>query len=150
MDPIESGVAQRIEDLAATLRRVLESGSPEGVRAVFLYGSVLSRLFRPDSDIDVAVLDSPEQPLDWHAQARLMDALERATGRNVDLRLLRASSPSHQAHVLEHGRLIWTRDSGEVERYTRKALAVARQSRERSARELSQVLDRLAGLATPR
>jgi predicted nucleotidyltransferase len=105
MDSIERGISRRIEELAVALRKVLAGGSPEGIQAIFLYGSALSRLFRPDSDIDIAVLDSPEQPLDWHAQARLMDALERAIGRNVDLRLLRQSSPAHQAHVLERGTL---------------------------------------------
>jgi len=143
-------VTQRVEELADALRRVLESGGSEGIQAIFLYGSALDREFRSDSDIDIAVLDSVEHSLDWRAQARLMDALERATGRNVDLRLLRESSPSHQAHVLEQGRLMWTNDSGEVERYSREILAAVRQTRERSAREWPQVLDRLAGLAKSR
>jgi predicted nucleotidyltransferase len=60
--------------------------------AVFLYGSALDRLFRPDSDLDVAVLDDKQHPLSWPDQARLMDALERTTGRGVDLRMLRESS----------------------------------------------------------
>jgi predicted nucleotidyltransferase len=147
---MESAIGQRIEELTGVLRKALGGGSPEGIQAMFLYGSVLDRLFRPDSDLDIAVLDSLEDPLDWRDQARLMDALERATGRSVDLRLLREISPAHQAHVLEQGRLVWTRDPDEVERYTREALAEASRMRERSAREWPQVLDRLAGLATPR
>ncbi|HKI04333.1 MAG TPA: nucleotidyltransferase domain-containing protein [Thermoanaerobaculia bacterium] len=122
------------------------SAVPEGVEAVFLYGSALGPLFRSDSDIDIALLDRESSPLSWRDQARLMDTLERATGHGVDLRMLRESSPSHQAHVLEHGRLVWSRDPAEIERFTRKALAAARRQRERSELAWPQALDRLAGL----
>ncbi|HEX9945403.1 MAG TPA: nucleotidyltransferase domain-containing protein [Thermoanaerobaculia bacterium] len=140
----------KIERLVSLCREVLDREDLAGVRAVFLYGSALGRLFRSDSDVDIALLDCEDNPLTWSQQARLTDALERATGHGVDLRMLRESSPSHQAHVLEHGRLVWARDPDVVERYTRKALAASRQARERSEREWPQVLDRLAGLAASR
>jgi predicted nucleotidyltransferase len=143
-------VAERIEGLAAACANTLQAESPASARAVFLYGSSLDRLFRSDSDIDIAVLDRPEDPLTWRDQARLMDGLERATGRAVDLRMLRESSLAHQAHVVEHGRILWMRDPGEVERYARTVLSAARESHERSAREWPQVLERLAGLADSR
>jgi predicted nucleotidyltransferase len=118
--------------------------------AVFLYGSALDRLFRPDSDLDVAVLDSPERPLDGSGQAKLMDLLERATGRGVDLRLLRESSLSHQAHVIDHGRMVWTRDQSAVERYSREVLRAAREACKGSDSRWSQTLDRLAGTGAAR
>jgi predicted nucleotidyltransferase len=138
---------RRIEEITAALQRVAAGGSPEGVLAVFLYGSALGRLFRPDSDLDVAVLDDSEHPLDWHDQAKLMDDLERATGRGVDLRLLREISPSHQAHVIEQGRMVWTRDRDEVERQTKTLLQGARQAREDSKPRWSEILERLARTA---
>jgi predicted nucleotidyltransferase len=144
----EELIAERIERLIAACADTLKA-SPTSVRAVFLYGSSLDRLFRPDSDLDIAVLDRPQTPLTWSEQARLMDGLERATGRAVDLRMLRESSLAHQAHVLEHGRILWMRDSGEVERYSRDVLAAAREAHEQSKQEWPRALERLAGLATP-
>lgn len=138
---------RRIEEITAALQRVAAGGSPEGVLAVFLYGSALGRLFRPDSDLDVAVLDDSEHPLDWHDQAKLMDDLERATGRGVDLRLLREISPSHQAHAIEQGRMVWTRDRDEVERQSKTLLQGARQAREDSKPRWSEILERLARTA---
>jgi predicted nucleotidyltransferase len=143
----EESVAQRVERLIAACGDVLQSSSPS-VRAVFLYGSSLDRLFRSDSDVDIAVLDRPEDPLTWRDQARLMDDLERATGRAVDLRMLRESSLAHQAHIMQQGRILWMRDPGEVERYSRKVLAAAREAHEKSKQEWPRVLERLGGLAT--
>lgn len=138
----------RVETLVRLCREVLEQEDLAQIKALFLYGSSLTPLFRSDSDIDIALLDSEDSPLTWSEQARLMDSLERATGHVIDLRMLRDSSLSHQAHVLEHGRLIWARDEGEVDRYARTTLEAARQTRQVSEREWPRVLDRLAGLAS--
>jgi predicted nucleotidyltransferase len=150
MDAAESAVSSRSAEIADVIRRTAASAAPKETLAVFLYGSALDRLFRPDSDLDVAILDSPERPLDGSGQAKLMDSLERATGRGVDLRLLRESSLSHQAHVIDHGRMVWTRDQGAVERYSREVLRAAREAREDSASRWSQTLDRLAGTGAAR
>jgi predicted nucleotidyltransferase len=147
MDAQESAVSRRIEEISRELRQVVGNGEHAGILALFLYGSALNRLFRPDSDLDVAILDSSEHPLSWQDQARLMDAFERATGRGIDLRLLRESSLSHQAHVLEQGWRLWTRDPGEVERYTLRVLEEAGQARERNEAQWSQTLHRLARTA---
>jgi predicted nucleotidyltransferase len=151
MDTVDTDlIARRVDEIAAIVRRVSESESTGKILAIFLYGSALSRLFRPDSDLDIAVLDSPERPLDWSAQAKLMDRLERATGHGVDLRMLRESSLSHQAHVIDEGRMVWTRDPPEVEHYAREARAAARQGRAGSESRWSQTLDRLARTAAAR
>jgi hypothetical protein len=137
-------IAERVERLIAACADTLQVSAPASIQAVFLYGSSLDRLFRTDSDVDT------EDPLTWGEQARLMDSLERATGRAVDLRILRESSLAHQAHVIEHGRILWMRDPGEVERYTRTLLSAAREDHEQSTREWPQVLERLVGLAPSR
>jgi predicted nucleotidyltransferase len=150
VDTTETATARRIDEISAIIRRISEIESAGKILAVFLYGSALSRLFRSDSDLDIAVLDSLERPLDWSAQAKLMDSLERATGHGVDLRMLRESSLSHQAHVIDEGRMVWTRDPAEVERYVRETRAAARQGRAGSESRWSQTLDRLARTAAAR
>lgn len=150
MERLGATAAERIERIIGACRTVLTSGAPQGADALFVYGSALGPFFRADSDIDIAVLDREDNPLSWNEQARLMDALERALGRGVDLRMLRAGSPSYQAYVLEHGRLAWTRDKAEVDRFITKALAAARQAQEQSRREWPRVLDRLTRLAASR
>ena len=149
METLGEFVAERVERLITACAEVLRT-RPHSARAVFIYGSSLDRFFRADSDVDIAVLDHAEDPLTWSEQTRLMDDLERATGREVDLLMLREGSSAHQAHVVEHGGILWTRDPGEVERYARTILAAAREGHERSTREWPRVLERLAGLAASR
>jgi predicted nucleotidyltransferase len=150
--PLSVGTMQdRAEDLAASFRQVLSQSPALPLRAVFLYGSVLGPGFRADSDIDLAVLDDADDRLSWGDQARLMDSLERAIGHGLDLRMLRESSLSHQAHVLEQGRLLWWREPrGEVERYAREVRAAVEEERERVERAWSSLLLKLTGSAARR
>ena len=46
-----------------------------------------------------------------------MDALERASGWPVDLRMVRKGSYSFQLHVLTQGRQLWISDVGAVQQY---------------------------------
>ncbi len=50
---------------------------------VVLFGSMASGVARPDSDMDVAIL--PSGPFSAADEARLVDELERVSGRDVDL-----------------------------------------------------------------
>ena len=138
-----AAVRERIEALVAACRSVLQKEGLQG--AVFLYGSSLERDFRSDSDVDLAVLDDSRHPLSWSEQARLMDILERALGKGVDLRMLRETSPSHQAHVLEQGQLVWSQDPDLVKRYSQEIRSAIRSEREQAAQEWPRVLGRLAG-----
>jgi predicted nucleotidyltransferase len=139
----DSAVDQRVETLVAVSKRVFAE-SHQSLRAAVLYGSSLGVAFRSDSDIDLAVLDDAEHRLSWQSQAALMDRLERALQRGVDLRMLRDGSPSYQANVLDHGRLVWEREPGELARYAREALPGIRAARLRAEREWPRALSRLA------
>jgi predicted nucleotidyltransferase len=119
--------------------------SPRALRAAILYGSALGPGFRADSDIDIAVLDDADNRLSWHDQAQLMDLLERTLKRGVDLRMLRDGSPSYQRHVLEHGQLIWERQTGEMTRYAREILPSLEAAHRHSVQEWPLILSRLAG-----
>jgi predicted nucleotidyltransferase len=138
-------IAGRIESLVAACREALRAEGSDRIQAIFLYGSSLEPGFRLDSDVDLAVLDDDGDRLSWSDQSRLMDALERATGRGVDLRMLRESSPSHQAHVLEQGRLVWSREPGVVEGYARELRSAAKAERDRAESEWPRMLRRLSG-----
>jgi predicted nucleotidyltransferase len=117
------------------------------VLAVFLYGSALGPAFRADSDLDVAVLDRADSRLDWKGQARLMDLLERATGRNVDLRMLRESALPLQVEVLKQGVVLQQADPTEVASYRREALAAWERQPHLDPEEWSATLHRLAALS---
>lgn len=138
----------RVRHLVSVCREVVQDCALHNVVAVFLYGSSLGELFRADSDIDIAVLDLAQDRLSWRDQARLMDALERATQRSIDLRMLRDSAPSHQEHVLSHGEVVWARDPVEVERYAREISSLVERQQEQSEGEWDRTLERLAGLAS--
>lgn len=138
-------VQERVEQLSASCRTVLSRFEALPITAVFLYGSALTASFRADSDVDIAVLDDGQERLSWPDQARLMDALERATGHGLDLRMLRDSSLSHQAHVLEQGLLLWPLvERPAVKSYSREVLAAARKEHQRLRRDWSGLLARLS------
>lgn len=136
---------EQVERLIAASRETLQALAPPSLQAAILYGSALGQGWRLDSDVDVAILDSADDRLSWREQARLMDMLERATGRSVDLRMLRDLSVSHQAHVLESGRLFWLRETqrGALERFRGEVLAAARAQRAELDQDWPQLLGRL-------
>lgn len=114
--------------LADLCRQTVQTWQDVRVLAVYLYGSAVQGNARPDSDVDVALLDSQDDRISAADEARFMDSLERATGRPVDLRMLRDCSPSHQAHILEHGTLIWAANPQAVEQYWTHFLTTYRES----------------------
>jgi predicted nucleotidyltransferase len=141
----------RVEDLLAACRDALRQLDFPQVMAAYVYGSVLTDGLRLDSDLDVAILDQPENPLGFPDQARLMDALERATGHNVDLRMLRELNPSHSAHVLATGRLVSEpAQSEDMERFRRQVNATARAHKAEVERAWPRLLGSLVELAPDR
>jgi predicted nucleotidyltransferase len=138
----------RVADLLAVCRGVLQRPDLHPIAAAFLYGSILTERFRQDSDLDIAVLDRADDPLTFQDQAKLMDALERATGYNVDLRMLRELRPSHRANVLATGRPVSAGSHpDELGRFRRQTLAAARAESAEVERAWPDLLGRLAQLA---
>jgi len=76
-DPIVAQKAEQgFEKLADRLRSL-------GVRYASVFGSVAALQAKPDSDIDVAVLN--RGPLSTADRERFMTAIAESTGRSVDL-----------------------------------------------------------------
>ena len=74
--------------------------------AAFACDSVLGAYWRPDSDIDIAVLERDGSSLPWSDQDLLLDELERATRRGIDLRLMKDCEIRHQGKILRSGVLL--------------------------------------------
>jgi len=68
-------------ELLDTLRGLL--GARDEVALAVVFGSVAKGTARPSSDLDLAVL--PTAALSLEGEAQLVQAVERATGREVDL-----------------------------------------------------------------
>ena len=91
------------------------------VRLAYVFGSVAAGTARPSSDLDVAVLLTPDA---GHAVVdRLTDALERASGRSVDLVDLSLAPPLLAHEVVSQGKLILSRDEAERVEFVTRAVA---------------------------
>lgn len=102
-----------------TLREVLHGFSE--VRLAYLFGSVAAGTERASSDVDVAVLLTPEASttiLD-----RLTHALERATGRTVDLVDLATAPPLLAHEIIKNGTIILSRNEEERVNFVTRAIA---------------------------
>ena len=102
------------------LADLLESSSD--VSLAYLFGSLARGEARRGSDLDLAVLfTGPPSPA---RIAEIVVALERATGRSVDLVVLNSAPPLLTHEVVSTGRLLVCRDDGE--RAAFEALAMIR------------------------
>ena len=92
------------------LRSFFET-NPDGVIAVYLFGSFARGSERLESDVDVAVLyaDAPAKTFDGLPLA-LEERLERQLGRTVQVVVLNHASADLIHHVLMDGKLLIDRD----------------------------------------
>ena len=109
------------DDRAQLLRAIATALAPvEEVRAALLFGSRASGRARKDSDIDVAVLLSPEVAgsAGKDALERLIAALaaELAADR-VDVVILNTAPPALAFQVLKHGLVAFERDRRDLHRF---------------------------------
>ena len=79
-----------------------------GIAELSLFGSVLRDDFRPDSDIDLAVL--AEGRLDPHVRFDLQDRLSAALRRPVDLVDLRGAATVMASQVVTNGVVVYDGD----------------------------------------
>lgn len=96
-----------------------------GTEAIYLFGSFDTGDERTDSDVDVAVLLSPDKSRE-HARLLLTPchyALMRTTGRKVDLVNIRAVSTVFQTEIIRTGRLIYCVDPRVVAQFESMCLS---------------------------
>lgn len=99
------------------------SRHPE-ILGVFLYGSQAKGLARESSDVDVAVLVTPDVIDDGSLDLRLRYTVElEGTLKNrVDLVLLNQAPPLLRHQIFRSGVLVFERDRGRVRRFIGDAL----------------------------
>ncbi len=117
------------------------------ILSAYVYGSVLGKRHRPDSDVDIAILDRDDAPLDRSEQAEIMDALERAIRWPVDLRMLREGSPSYQAHVLKTGRQVLELDPQAAREFASRVFSASQAQAQHIEADWAKLLQSLAGKA---
>ncbi len=106
------------EDVIEGLRAVLREGPP--LRLAMLFGSAATGRLRPDSDIDIAILpEDGDMPL--RVELDLQVALERASGRQVDVARLDRASTLVRWEVARFGKPLWSSPPGEIVRFTAEA-----------------------------
>ncbi len=77
-----------------------------GVVRLYLFGSILSDRFRPDSDIDLLVETDPRHPPGLLALGGLQMDLSELLGRTVHLTLLGGIPASERPAVLARARML--------------------------------------------
>ncbi|MGB3850498.1 MAG: nucleotidyltransferase domain-containing protein [Tunicatimonas sp.] len=96
------------EPIVQHLQRALPS-----LRAVYLFGSVVTEHFTEDSDIDIAVLTS--EPMDALLRWKLIQQLAVLLNRDVDLIDLSSASTVMQFQVVSTGERVFTHDLVSIE-----------------------------------
>jgi predicted nucleotidyltransferase len=86
---------------AALRESIIQALEPFSLELAIAYGSAAQGRLRPDSDLDVAVLGP--QRLSDEARLELLTALERASGRPVDLVDLADAHGTLLAQILSGG-----------------------------------------------
>ncbi len=92
------------QDIETARKIVLEALADFKVQ-VYLFGSQATGQFRPNSDIDVAIL--PQEPLPPHVLPSLRQALEESNiVRQVDIVDLTTAEPSLVERIVKEG-ILW-------------------------------------------
>jgi predicted nucleotidyltransferase len=103
-------------DALEKLRRVLDE--TPGMRLAVLFGSAARATLRQDSDIDIGVLLEPGT----ERSPALGVALERATGRSVDLIWLDAAPPLLRFAIARDGKVLAARGSHDWPEFRARAM----------------------------
>jgi len=82
------------------------------VAAVYLHGSTAKETRRSDSDLDLAILPAAGRSLSAMERLDLAQRLTAESGRRVDLGVLGTGNLVYAKEVIEHGRLLFTKDPG--------------------------------------
>lgn len=141
----------QLRELRSAVGAVLEPF--ENIAFSFLFGSAVSGRLRKDSDLDVAVYGFSGRHLEIETDRELVEeakiqlALEKATGRNVDLLVLNRAAAVVCASAVVTGLPLFIRDESIYSRYLLAVTNVAIDFRE-TEREWRAIRARSASLSS--
>ncbi len=95
-----------IHDITFDLARIGEACRCVGVVRLYLFGSILSDRFCPESDVDLLVETDPLRPPGLFALGGLQMDLSELLGRTVHLTLLGGIPASERPSVLASARML--------------------------------------------
>ena len=79
--------------------------------AAFIHGSVVTGGFRSDSDLDIAILPEQGEKITVTEKMAIGGELESLIGRPVDIGIMSTNNLIYVKEVVEHGELLFTRNS---------------------------------------
>ena len=91
-------------------KNLLFAGDSEIVIAAYVYGSLTKGNFRPDSDVDIALLCKPKMKLVPEEYFSLLGTLESKLGRGVQITYLTSANLVLAKEIIGYGERIFCRD----------------------------------------
>jgi len=113
---------KHLSELKKNIEKVLKDHKE--IVAVYVYGSIISGIYRKDSDLDIGILldDAfPEEPL-YPARLAREIKIRGNIDRPVDVQILNHCSLRFLHQVLRNGELILSRDEGKRVEFESTAL----------------------------
>jgi uncharacterized protein len=92
--------------------------------AAFLHGSGAKGTLRADSDIDIALLLYPAQELPAEKRLALAEETASVFGRTVDLGILSTNNLVYAKEVIEHGKILFSKNRFLSERFLSTCLSL--------------------------
>jgi predicted nucleotidyltransferase len=109
---------QKLNSLTILDRTVKVLDTEPDLKVAIIYGSVVSKNMREDSDVDLAVLF--DTPMDVERKMQLIARLERELSRNVDLVDLASISGTILQQILCKGQILLKNDTSALARLLQK------------------------------
>ncbi len=92
--------------------------------AVFIHGSAVKGGLRSDSDLDLAILPLSGERIATDERMALGGELALLVGREVDIGILSTNNLVYAKEVIEHGELLFTKNSFFSERFISTCLSM--------------------------
>ncbi|HPN18556.1 MAG TPA: nucleotidyltransferase domain-containing protein [Chitinophagales bacterium] len=102
-----------LQDIESKIISLLTSTA--NVKAIYLYGSIITEYFNSESDIDIAVL--LDKKIDFLELFELNSNLAKELGKDIDLVQLDNVSTVLQFQVIQNGKRIFCNDEKYCNRY---------------------------------